>query len=522
MTDSNPPDDPFAEFEDWLNEDLHFDLSSNSFFRWTSSQPKWKQVEANARLLLDRDEWSKKVERFENAIKTLNDPSDQQKLRKKYVVRFDGYNFKNERIEFSNYFFPFLISFQEAKFNSIHTSFDGCIFAQGAIFDNSIFEGAVSFDRIQCHQASFSFNGVLVKGDTFSLSNSTFRDGRAVFDNTVFLGRAGFTDVDFGSQNASFLATKFEVGPVYFCRSIFGAEGVGFDLAEFGPGGINFDGIVSRAFFLMFSGAKLDSGDVTFQSADLENSSLFLIGLNIDGDLNCRMMKAGNVQFEGTSVSGIFDLQDSSFRSVPDFRQMKLDRAPEVARMTVPPPRMTGWWPFSKAKDQQDVLKFRKLKAMAIEANDHEKDGEFFAYEMLAKRGWETRGVIELTANWLYWVLSNYGRSFLVPLCWMAVSFVGFAACYAWWLQRYVALPDAMHFTWLFSIKNSIPFLGSLFRFAPVPDGHESRFDTIYEAASGAGLNVDALVWTGVTQSLVGGVFFFFLLLGLRNKFRLK
>ncbi len=39
-------------------------------------------------------------------------------------------------------------------------------------------------------------------------------------------------------------------------------------------------------------------------------------------------------------------------------------------------------WQFKRAEESGDVAKFRKLKAMALAANDHEKDGEFFATDV--------------------------------------------------------------------------------------------------------------------------------------------
>ena len=64
---------------------------------------------------------------------------------------------------------------------------------------------------------------------------------------------------------------------------------------------------------------------------------------------------------------------------------------------------------------------------MALAANDHEKDGEFFAYEMMAKRGVETKGFFPLLLNTLYGAWGGYGQSYQRPLGWLAGSWAAFA-----------------------------------------------------------------------------------------------
>lgn len=459
MTDSNPPDDdPFAEFEDWLKDGPAGQWPHRRQVREYSLLQR-RIIGSNQRLVSNPDEFGR-LQRFTDLINDAPE-GDRAEIRKKYSIRFDGLIFEDS-LSFLHIEIPCDLDFSD------------CVFLDFSISQCKIY-GNINIDRS-------IFNGRI-----FNIFKNDFCDGNLFADEIKVYG--------FG---AAINYNKFTNGSMSLWKIFVQSEHISMDENE------------------------LVAGDVILSAAQLPNCVVYLRDTRISRNLHIRNALLKGAHLNRTKVLGFLDTSDAIFHSIPDFRGMSYQGIPEVARMTVPPPRMSGWWPWSKAGDKEDVLKLRKLKAMAIEANDHEKDGEFFAYEMLAKRGWETKGEFGLLANWLYWVLSNYGCSYLVPLCWMTAGFVGFAAHYAWWLQRYVALPDAAHFAWLFSIKSSIPFLGSLFRFAPVPDGHESRFDTIYEAASGAGLNVDTLVWTGVTQSLVGGVFFFFLLLGLRNKFRLK
>ena len=342
------------------------------------------------------------------------------------------------------------------------------------------------------------------------------------FDDHRFMdGEKDFRGYHFPCS-ISFDGVTFGEGYVSFYGATFGDGTVSFDVATFGEGGVSFDGATFGDGNVSFLRATFGEGYVSFEGATFGEGEFWFSGLHVKGQLDCTGLDVQKAVFRNTTVDGFADWTDAKFGSIPDFRQMKLDRTPEVARMSVPAPGMTGYWPLSAAKDQQDVLKLRKLKAMAIAANDHEKDGEFFAYEMMAKRGWETKGVFGLLANWLYWITSNYGRSYEVPFCWMVASFLGFATHYAWWLNRYVPMEDAGDFAFWFSLKNTVPFLGTLFRFVAEPENYTSQFDKVYSAAADAGLNVDALIHTGLFQGVLSLILFFFLLLGLRNRFRLK
>lgn len=346
-----------------------------------------------------------------------------------------------------------------------------------------------------------------------------------------------FSGARFRSDLVTFFGSEFASGGISFANADFGGANVIFIGAKFGTGNINLRGSKYQGSFVSFNNSVFGPGSISLISAQFSDAVFDFSGLQIEGNLLCRKLKAKSADFSETLVSGIVDWTNAQFGSIPDLRQTKLDRAPEVARMSVPAPAMVhiiseqeqqkrglskhDFWQLVAA-DGDDVLKLRKLKAMAIDANDHEKDGEFFAYEMMAKRGWETKGAFGLLANWLYWITSNYGRSYEVPFYWMVASFVGFATHYAWWLNRYVPMEDAGDFAFWFSLKNTVPFLGTLFRFVAEPENYTSQFDKVYSAAADAGLNVDALIHTGLFQGVLSLIFFFFLLLGLRNRFRLK
>lgn len=488
-------DDPFAEFKYWL---VHLPAYDTPEWDWPSAREKDRSlskvqreiVGRNATIFEDKTAWFATMDRFTLALDTISDADLREKTRRRFRFHLDRHNFGDGDRDFSFYNFPVSVSFIGSRFGSGKVDFS----------NSSIVCKEIDFSNVRFDDGGLDFVG------------SEITNAKVIFDGAQF----GAGDIRFDMLTAkgasfSFTKTNLKTGHLRFDHNA--GEIDRLDLYRF----VAEHGLVS----VSFSNIK----QVSLHTAAI-GGSVFVIGSQI-GFLNCQRL----------SSTDVVDLTGSTFDTVPDFRNTKLDRAPEVARMKVPEPELAqvvrGINPvngeetkrsdlFARAVDGDDVLKLRKLKAMAIAANDHEKDGEFFAYEMMAKRGVEHTTFWQLLFNTIYWKVSFYGQSYLRPLGWLAASYLGFATHYVWWLQRYVPAPDAAHFAWWFSLKNTIPFLGSLFRFAPAPEGHVSRFDQVFAQAADTGLNVDAVIQTGVFQSVLGAVFLFFLLLGLRNKFRLK
>lgn len=164
---------------------------------------------------------------------------------------------------------------------------------------------------------------------------------------------------------------------------------------------------------------------------------------------------------------------------------------------------------------------------MALAANDHEKDGDFFAKEMIAKRGVETTGFWGLLFNSLYWKLSYYGQSFVRPLVGLGASLVGFAAANAGVVllsaPALFARPfEILGFAIVYSLRSVAPFVGALVRAAPAPEDYGGWFAGMLADLETAGAWIDALIVLSVVQQILGLALVFFLLLGLRNQFRLR
>jgi hypothetical protein len=192
--------------------------------------------------------------------------------------------------------------------------------------------------------------------------------------------------------------------------------------------------------------------------------------------------------------------------------------------MEVPPEKLKmGFNPLAKySGDKNDVAKYRKLKSMAIAASDHVKSGEFFAYEMMAKRGSETKGFFPLLFNYLYGLLSGYGQSYIQPL--KGFGFLWASFTFWNWTVIGSSISEGSRFglSALLSLLNSMPLIGLFAKRITPPAEHNSWLQTMMDCIKEAKVNIDYLTTIGIIEQFLGAILLFLLLLGLRNAFRLK
>lgn len=346
---------------------------------------------------------------------------------------------------------------------------------------------------------------------------------KIIFLNAIFANELNCDEFKFPCSTF-FQGAEFKRG-VGFNGTVFHKH-VFFSNATFQSAGFNqvrFNGTVS------FDKATFN-GDARFDKAIIH----FLSAWQMKVEENLYISsKIKNAEFNRIVVRGTASFSGSEFENVPNFRDSKFDFPPEVADMILPPPKMSYLIKnkrgnnvkvakFLLAKYFDDVAKYRKLKAMALSANDHEKDGEFFAYEMMAKRGHETTGFFPLLLNSLYKLLSFYGQSIARPLIWMFVSFVAFWVGGLAMIKVMTGSLQEIGFAAVHSALNSMPLIGTLFRTTSVPEGHISWYDDTYHQLVDNGLSPDWWAAISAGQQIIGAVLFFLLFLGFRNKFRLK
>ena len=465
LNDSSEPD--FSEFDDWNRSKFGFSVRDKDL-----NNHQKQIVKNNIALLLHREKWEAKVKAFEAKLIKIEDKQKRKNKRDEFVIHFNRHEFNLEYRNFVRYHFPCFTSFQRVNFGEDYVDFSEAQFS----------EGGVSFLN-----AKFGKEG------------------------------AGFIETKFSNGSVSFEEAKFEGGSVSFAGANFGEGVVIFDEAIFGNDSINF----SRSDFkgsVSFRKTKFGKGDVSFED------------VKIAGTLDINATFKGKVKFIRLDVLGSASFARSKFKTVPNFRDMNLNRPPEVADMEVPPKKLKmGDNPFAKySGDKNDASKYRKLKSMAIAASDHVKSGEFFAYEMMAKRGFETKGKFTLFVDYLYGLFSGYGQSFKRPLIWLIGLWVGFACLNIWKIFQELVFKSELDFwqniglSFTISARNLIPFFNSLSRFAPSPKGYESWFQKSMNRLETESVNIDFLTFFGIIEQLIGAILLFLLLLGLRNKFRLK
>ena len=560
-------DPDFSEFDDWLAEKTR--RLPGDWFDAELSPERQELVARNAALLLDKDKWRDRVERFEAGLAAIGDDEDRAETRSAFVIHFDRFDFGDapDGHDFSSRRFPCSVSFYGARFGNSDVWFNAASFGDGdVLFGMASFgDGDVSFNGASFGDGDVSFDSANFGDGYVSLDSANFGDGDVWFDSANFGdGYVSFDSANFGNGDVSFDSANFGDGDVSFDSANFGNGDVSFDSANFGNGDVSFDSANFGDGYVWFDSANFGDGDVWFDSANFgdgdvwfEPSELISTSLSFQdsefaGNFYVTAQFPALASFERLSVGGTARFSDCTFAEIPDFRDTKFDRPPEVARMDVTWPkirrkRLFGriWpllfvkghpkvWPavgrwinwqglFRIAADRDDVAKFRKLKAMAIAASDHERDNYFFAREMMAKRGAETVGFWPLLLDSAYALLSNYGQSISRPLWGFAASLFGFGAFYSGMLVDRMPLGQRLVFALEYSWRNTVPFFNTLFRFALKPEGFASGFDRhLKDASLAIGPDFDWIVAASVFQQLFGGVLLFLLLLGLRNKFRLK
>ena len=461
-------------------------------------------------------------------------------------VDFNSVKFENGKVDFSSTIFgKGDVNFGGVEFGEGNVKFSNAFFGNGNVFflwsnfgegdvyfNNSIFgEGDVIFHGAEFGEGEISFKETKFGEGNVRFWEVNFGDGAVQFNRAVFgKGNTSFRRAEFGEGGVSFKETKFGEGSVYF-REV-----------NFGKGIVNFEDVDSTKGNFSFAGAKFGRKKLTFERMNIRDGYFYfrindsilhyfnITGMTVNGNMYVKANFHDKTIFKRITVTESASFSGSIFKyKVPDFRDAVFQRPPEVSNMEVPPPKFKKklWWQqlcFRRAADEKDVEKYRKLKSMASAAHDHEKDVEFFAYEMMAKRGQETDTFWGLLFNTLYYSFSGYGQSFLRPMSWMISSFLSFGIFYCCTIFIFIEnwKWSDVGFASLLSLRNVLPIGSVLSRFSITPEEHVSWFSCKYKMLDREGLSVDWITVIGVFQNIFGVIFLFLFLLVLRNKFRLK
>jgi hypothetical protein len=216
-------------------------------------------------------------------------------------------------------------------------------------------------------------------------------------------------------------------GGAIFSRAVFHAdakmdrvkffEDAKFDKVNFKESA-NFD----HAIFCKFA---------DFDCARFQELSMW--GAEFEGEVNFANVRFTRAAFTGVSFKHVLTrFTDATFAHVPSFWAATFATPPLFERVSIPyvPDHRANFWrrSMSCAAGADDAARFRRLKQLASDWKDHERELEFFSKELRAKRFYETCGFWPILLSMAYETLSDFGRSIERPIFSLSVLILVAAA----------------------------------------------------------------------------------------------
>ena len=400
-------------------------------------------------------------------------------------------------------------------------------------------------------------DGADFTGATFGLGSNF--DGAslgafAFFPQAFFGPGACFRNAVFGNA-ADFSTTTFE-GPSHFTAATFG-DGASFAAAAIGDTAhfeqTHFKGPVSFAGSSTKQWAKrFVRRQGTTEEAHAERERRHKESWETDGSGPDRFLRISfadarfddKVNFSGRSFESKANCIGTQFHSPPDF-----DRATNASRIDFtgahigfgPPGTLVHW-----TEDSDIPFQLRAFRKIVEETKNHDLERDLYIEERKAERGvywhqlfeelkkspWREKPLISgrllVHALWIivmffYWVLSNYGRSFLAPAIWLSLSVPFFYWRYSnvlASLMHEAGLANAdkyKHLLRMLALGNAVPFVGPL-----TIDADIKKFLFCPGISSCLPIPPRGYQMLVVEQNLLSIILVFFIGLALRNYFKIK
>lgn len=386
---------------------------------------------------------------FENAI--FMDAVWFNRAKFRNAVNFSGVSFKNNT-EFEQVTFKGESDFSEAVFYN-YASFTKSFFNNEASFESAKFKSYAGFARVIFHKPA-RFTDV-VFNNTIEFSNTEFYDSvgftRAVFNNhaeyadTKFSGKAKFDEVKFKStslfenvifNNESIFEFAHFHGNAWFNNSlfkkhcffngtIFHGDAVFAHTRIMGVASFN---EVTFALRADFDNVKITS-NAWFSETLFFDEALFVSSVfkNFTSFRKAEFKAGAN--FNAIRSESAFSLEGTKFSAeVPDFIQAHFEEAPRLDHIEINDGIQPGrfWSSITQPIHADLKARYQALKRLAIQAHDHENEQLFWAKELRISRALlsserrNLRNILWLAPLWLvnflYEMLSNYGRSIFRPI----------------------------------------------------------------------------------------------------------
>ena len=380
------------------------------------------------------------------------------------------------------------------------TSFRGFVFPGRANFAEAIFPHDVTFERAHFLRSA-------------RFTRAKFQ-GNATFSSANFRGRVQLDRMRF-SKDAIFYNARFQ-------RFAYMPHNQFDSFANFGWSRFESQSVLTHSHF---------KGESVFDRATFDDAGFY--GIDAKHHL-VRFWRA-------------------EFGKVPDFRASHFVVPPNMEGMRVHYASYTRgplWHQlFGRAQDEKDASKFRRLKELAQDAKHHERELDFFANELKAKRFYETREFWRIFLSVAYEKLSDFGRSIERPVFWLLLlitasgSIILSASSPAYltaaggilafvpaliffrcieqgpiWLSYLILIPAALALlamspaALVLSLSLSVPFVG--------PSGWADDCSPIKALRGTCQLEVLPIVAVAAHTAL-SVLLLFFIGLGLRNRFRI-
>jgi Pentapeptide repeats (9 copies) len=432
----------------------------------------------------------------------------------RFINKVDFSNCKfYENVDFTRTIFSNEANFFKAEFHK-RARFIKTEFAESALFDEANFRASATFDSARFRGlAQFiktQFSGPTRFQRVKFFDAAAFHEAKftshATFSYCIFWEEAGFGKVEFGDNadfsqvivcnDADYTGVKFG-GPASFEESIF-ANFASFEKV-YALKKISFHGssFMSSSFF--------DSA-VFHGPVDLDNCSFGITEQELIKEfIDEKELPDSFIQKLNTSASKV------SNELIPDFRFAQFKLAPNLSFTSIlidPDPMKNEIIKYATRLDLYDnaASKLRRLKQLAAEGHNHERENYFFRLELLTSRKSENRNLFEIMFIDSYELFSKCGQSVGRALAWWASTWVLFSALFA-----LIAKSSAFAHALYFSLLNSLPFLGVVKALKS-----ESAYQLFGETMP------VSVSYLSVGQNMFSTLFLFLALLALRNKFKLR
>ncbi len=277
-----------------------------------------------------------------------------------------------------------------------------------------------------------------------------------------------------------------------------------------------------------FCGATF-SGRAGFDRTEFRDDVLFILAkfLGEASFINAHFVRGAGltkVRFEGASnfsavkSEGPFLLTESEFLQVPDFFRASFLAGLRLEDIAVPKPDI-----FLFTGEKKIAAHYRALKKIAIESHDHKRELEFFAGELIERRGNDDpKFSAAYVFGFIYELLADFGRSLMRPFYWWLGSLAAFSFLYSFIASQTFSLyRDVSSGFWgclgkglYLSFLNSLPVIGF-----SVGDRREGVLKYLFGEPNAMSLWMDVLF---ILQNLWSAILIFLFLLSLRNHFKIK